>query len=106
MLVTTLTLTPEDLRILHHLHTNAAALAQYFDKVTIDDKVGRLVVRPLSEDELQLADKLSLRACMAMYDTFNALPADHPDVIANLDKAELWTPFPHQIEQIRKRLES
>lgn len=104
MLTATVTITVKDLRALHALQTRADALAKYFDKVQVDDPIGRLVVQPLSESQLQDALVLSDKACLAMLDKFNSLPADHPDVLANIDDAELWTPFPHQIEQMRENI--
>lgn len=106
MLKTTLDLSPEDLRLLNRLYFQAYLFARYFDKITIDDERGRFSLKPLSDDEVHASDKLRHRAFRAMHETFSALPADHPDVIDNLDDSELWTPYPDDIPLIDELLNS
>lgn len=106
MLTTSLDLSPEDLRLLHQMYFQAYLFAEYYDKIVINDERGRMSFLPLSDEELRDCDKLRHRAFRSMDKTFSALPADHPDVIANLDVAELWTPYPDEIPFIDELLNS
>ena len=106
MLTTSLDLSPEGLRLLHQLYFQAYLFAEYYDKITIDDERGRMSFLPMSAEEIHECNKLRFKAFRAMDKTYSALPADHPDVIAHQDVAELWTPYPHEIEQIDKLLSS
>ena len=106
MLTTTVSFTPEDLRLLHQMYFQAHLFRKYYDQITIDNERGRNSFLPMSEDEIHECNKLRLRAFKAMDDTYSSLPGDHPDVIDNMDVAELWTPYPHEIESIDKLLNS
>jgi hypothetical protein len=106
MLKTSLDLSPEDLRLLHQMYFQAYLFAKYYGVITIDDERGRMSFLPMSEEELNESNKLRFRAFRAMDKTYSALPADHPDVIANEDVAELWTPYPDQLIEINKLLDT
>jgi hypothetical protein len=106
MLTTTVQLTPQDLHSLHQMYFQAYLFAKYYKDITINNERGRMSFIPMDEEALLECDKLRLRSFRAMDITFQALPVDHPDVIANRNVAELWTPFPHEVEQIDELLNS
>jgi hypothetical protein len=106
MLSTQLTITPEDIRSVHNIYTLVYEFTRNHDKVVIDDPYYQIVFRPRTPEELHALNKLRLRAMDAMNETWQALPKDSPHLLEYRDKAELWVPFPHEIEHIKRILSS
>lgn len=102
-----LELTPEDLRVLHNAYTFLYEYRRHFDKLGVpDDEYYRALFKPESEEDLKTLNKIRLRGMVAMNEQWQALPNDSPYLKEYYDKAELWVPFEHEIEQIQQILDS
>jgi hypothetical protein len=100
-LTATIQLTPEELRVLHNAYTFLYEYRRRFDKLNLpDDSYLTALFQPKSETDLHTLNKLRLRSMVAMNETWQALPDDAPEIDEYFDKAELWVPFEHEIEQI------
>jgi hypothetical protein len=106
MLSTTLDLTPEDIRTIHHLYTFVYEFARNYNNIEIKDPYINAILRPRSPEELHEVNKLRLRAMTSMNETWQALPDDSPLLVEYKDLAELWVPYPHEIEHIKQILSS
>jgi hypothetical protein len=100
-------LTPEDLRVLHNAYTFLYEYRRRFDKLTLpEDEYYQALFQPKSEEDLLTLNKIRLRGMVAMNEQWQALPDDSPYLKEYYDKAELWVPFEHEVEQINIILNS
>jgi hypothetical protein len=106
MLSTNLSLTPADLETLQGLYVFLYEFSRVYDKITVDDQFAKVVLRPYDDVELNVVDKLRLRAMASMNETWQALPPDSPYLQEYADMSELWVPYNHEIEHIQKVIDS